>query len=158
MYNPGLVAELCALVRKYEIPAGLLNLEVTESIFADSEINLGNTVECLRQEGFVVMMDDFGSGYSSLNILKDMEVDVLKIDMGFLSDTMRQKRGHDIIEFVVQMAHKLGLCTIAEGVETEEQAEFLRLIGCDYAQGYLFAMPMPLERYKSGFSCKALCM
>ena len=92
-------------------------------------------------------MDDFGSGYSSLNSLKDMPIDILKLDMGFMRGDDKMKRGSTIIDYVVRMAQGLGYVTIAEGVETDEQAEFLRGIGVNIFQGFLYAKPMPEDQF-----------
>ena len=102
----------------------------------------------LRRAGFVTMMDDFGSGYSSLNMLKDIDVDVLKVDMNFLSGGMEAEKGKIILSSVIQMAGRLGIPVIVEGVETQEQRDFLSTVGCDYVQGYYYAKPMPQEEYE----------
>ena len=93
-------------------------------------------------------MDDFGSGYSSLNVLKDIDIDVLKIDMKFMSDTEIPGRGENILASVVNMAKVLEMPVIAEGVEKESQVRFLKNIGCEYVQGYYYAKPMPAEEYE----------
>lgn len=148
LYNPYFVDILCKLTDKYEIPRELLNLELTESSYTDNPEAMSATTKKLRSKGFVVMMDDFGSGYSSLNILKDIEVDVLKIDMKFLSQAEIPGRSENIIASVVRMAKWLNVPVIAEGVEKEEQVEFLFSIGCEYVQGFYFAKPMPIEKYE----------
>lgn len=102
----------------------------------------------LRRAGFVTMMDDFGSGFSSLNMLKDIDVDVLKVDMNFLSGDILAGKGEIILTSVIRMAGNLGIPVIVEGVETQEQRDFLAAIGCDYVQGYYYAKPMPLEEYE----------
>ena len=105
-------------------------------------------IHALRRAGFVTMMDDFGSGYSSLNMLKDIDVDVLKVDMNFLSGGMEAEKGKIILSSVIQMAGRLGIPVIVEGVETLEQRDFLSTVGCDYVQGYYYAKPMPQEEYE----------
>lgn len=105
-------------------------------------------IHALRRAGFVTMMDDFGSGYSSLNMLKDIDVDVLKVDMNFLSGGMAAEKGKIILSSVIQMAGRLGIPVIVEGVETQEQRDFLSTVGCDYVQGYYYAKPMPQEEYE----------
>lgn len=102
----------------------------------------------LQKRGFTILMDDFGSGYSSLNVLKDIAVDVLKIDMKFMSDTEIPGRGENILASVVNMAKVLEMPVIAEGVEKESQVRFLKNIGCEYVQGYYYAKPMPAEEYE----------
>lgn len=149
LYNPNIVKVLCDLVDSYNVPRDLLQLELTESAYADASAAMKEKVQRFREEGFQVLMDDFGSGYSSLNVLKDIEVDVLKIDMRFFETSDVDGRGENIIASVVRMAKWLNIPTIAEGVEKEEQVEFLRNIGCEFVQGYYFAKPMPAYAYNS---------
>ena len=92
-------------------------------------------------------MDDFGSGYSSLNMLKDVPVDILKMDIKFLENQGISGRGPEILASLVRMAKKLGMHTIAEGIETKEQGDFLRSVGCEYGQGYYYARPMPADAF-----------
>ena len=147
LYNPRLAEMVIELTEKYDLPSELLNLELTESAYTDNPVAMSETMAKLQSKGFTIMMDDFGSGYSSLNILKDISVDVLKIDMRFLSKTKIPGRGENIIASVVRMAKWLHIPVIAEGVETKDQVEFLRSIGCEYVQGFYFAKPMPVEAY-----------
>lgn len=147
LYNSRFVESLINLVEKYKIPPKYLNLELTESAFSDDAQLMQNAVEELRRAGFTIMMDDFGSGYSSLNILKDIDLDVLKIDMRFLSKGPSESRGEKILEAVIKMAKSLDMPVIAEGVEEEKQVKMLKRLGCDYIQGYYFAKPMPKDEY-----------
>lgn len=151
LYNPRLVDMILELVDKYQIIPDLLNLELTESAYTDNPIMLTEIIERLQKYGFTVMMDDFGSGYSSLNILKDMDVDLLKIDMRFLSKTKIAGRGENIIASVIRMSKWLNIPVIAEGVETLDQVDFLRSVGCDYVQGYYFEKPISVEQYESKY-------
>lgn len=148
LYNPRLVDLICGLVEKYEIPPRLLQLELTESAYTSNPEVIRDTMERLQAAGFSILMDDFGSGYSSLNVLKDIAVDILKIDMKFLSDTDKQRRSESILASVVRMAKWLDVPVVAEGVERREQVDFLRSIGCEYVQGYYYARPMPVEEYE----------
>ncbi len=148
LYNPKLVDVICGLVKKYDIPPELLQLELTESAYTSNPKAIKDTMEQFQAKGFSVLMDDFGSGYSSLNVLKDIAVDVLKIDMKFLSDTDKGGRSENILASVVRMAKWLNMPVIAEGVERKEQVIFLRSIGCEYVQGFYFAKPMPVESYE----------
>ena len=107
-----------------------------------------NTINRLREFGFTVEMDDFGSGYSSLNMLKDMPVDVLKIDMVFLEKTDDFKKSKIILSSIVDMANNLEMPQITEGVETQEQFEMLKEMGCKLFQGYYFSKPVPLEEFE----------
>ncbi|MEA4813793.1 MAG: EAL domain-containing protein [Oscillospiraceae bacterium] len=149
MYNPNLVSLISNLVKKYNIPPRLLNLELTESAYMDNPDIMGKTVLALQKAGFTVMMDDFGSGYSSLNTLKDIPINVLKIDMQFLSGNAEAGRKECIMAAVVHMASWLGIPVIMEGVETSRQVSFLKSIGCGYVQGYYFAKPMPVPEYEA---------
>ena len=150
IYNPHLVEILKNLITEFQIPPYLLNLELTESAFMEDQELVMKTMSRLHQIGFKIMMDDFGSGYSSLNVLKDMEVDYLKVDMKFLQqDQEFNGKGEKVLTSVVRMAKWLHLPSIVEGVETMEQVDFLKCIGCEYAQGYYYAKPMPVEEYES---------
>lgn len=122
-------------------------MEITESAYIDNSELLMTVMKKLRDMGFKMEMDDFGSGYSSLNALKDMNIDTLKLDMKFLSGNSG-KKSETIISAVINMAHSLGLTVIAEGVETKEQAEKLLGFGCKYMQGYYFGKPMPAQDYE----------
>lgn len=147
--NPNLVDDLVGLISKYNIPTYLLQLELTESAYIDHPELINGVIEKLHAAGFIVMMDDFGSGYSSLNTLKDIDVDMLKIDMKFLSDDGNNVKGKRILTSIICMARWIGLPVITEGVETEDQFEFLKHIGCEYIQGYYFSRPMPADEYES---------
>lgn len=148
LYNPHLVDQICELTERYGIPRELLQLELTESAYTQNQAAIRELMAKFREKGFTVLMDDFGSGYSSLNVLKDIVVDILKIDMKFLSDVEVKKRSEDILASVVEMSKKLNMPVIAEGVEKEEQVQFLKSIGCDYVQGYYFGKPMPVDDYE----------
>ncbi|MEG1777956.1 MAG: EAL domain-containing protein, partial [Angelakisella sp.] len=148
IYNPNLVETMLKLVRKYELEPELLKLELTESGYTDNPAAMKKVMKQFQSNGFTIMMDDFGSGYSSLSLLKDITIDVLKIDMHFLSQTEDPGRGENIIASVIRMAKWLDIPVIAEGAETGEQVDFLRSVGCDYVQGYYFARPMPISEYE----------
>lgn len=147
LYNPDFLKSLVNLVEKYKIPPKYLNLELTESVFSEDAKVMQNAVDYLHKAGFTIMMDDFGSGYSSLNVLKDIDLDVLKIDMRFLSKGTIEDRGEKILEAVIKMAESLEMTVIAEGVEEEKQVKMLKRLGCNYIQGFYFAKPMPKEEY-----------
>ncbi len=129
---------------RWGIPRHLLALEITESAL-DSQLTLHTEMDRFRAAGFEVWMDDFGCGYSSLNLLKDYDFDVLKVDMEFLRDMEGNQRSKTIVQSVIDMAKSLGIRTLVEGVETRSQRDFLRAAGCDMMQGYLFSKPIPLE-------------
>ncbi|MEG2014612.1 MAG: EAL domain-containing protein, partial [Clostridia bacterium] len=147
LYNPNLPETLLSLVEKYGVDPALLHLELTESAYTDNPTAMKKTMEQLQSYGFIIMMDDFGSGYSSLSLLKDIAIDVLKIDMHFLSQADTPGRGENIIASIIRMAKWLNIPVIAEGAETAEQVDFLRSVGCDYVQGFYFARPMPIADY-----------
>lgn len=148
LYDPKFLETLIDLVERYKIPPKYLHLELTESVFSDNATMIQDAVFYLHKAGFTILMDDFGSGYSSLNVLKDVDLDVLKIDMKFFSKGGTAEKGAKIIEAVVKMADSLNMTVIAEGVEEQEQVDFLTRLGCDYIQGYYFAKPMPQEEYQ----------
>ncbi len=148
IYNPHLVKIFKKLITEYQIPVELLNLELTESAFMEDQDLIMKTMSNLHQLGFKIMMDDFGSGYSSLNVLKDMEVDYLKVDMKFLQDQEFNGKGEKVLTSVIRMVKWLHLPSIVEGVETPEQVDFLKCIGCEYAQGFYYAKPMPISDYE----------
>ena len=139
---------IIGLAEKYELDRKRLRLEITESIMMDDIEEKLKTIDKLRDAGFIVEMDDFGSGYSSLNMLKDMPVDVLKLDMIFLKDTANNERTKKIMSLIIDLAKSLDVPVIAEGVETVEQVDFLAKMGCDYFQGYYFARPVSLDEYE----------
>ena len=138
---------ICGLTEKYNIPPEWLQLELTESAYTGNPKAIKEMMEQLQKKGFSILMDDFGSGYSSLNVLKDIDIDVLKIDMRFLSKGSSEERGEKILEAVIKMAKSLDMLVIAEGVEEEKQVKMLKRLGCDYIQGYYFAKPMPKKDY-----------
>ena len=134
-------------VAKYNVPKEYLVLEVTESAFASDQDSLADTIRYFREDGYQVWIDDFGSGYSSFNNLQTYDFDFLKIDMNFLRNFDKTPKSKVIIASIVDLAKKLGIHTLAEGVETEDQYEYLKRIGCELIQGYYFAKPMPIEDY-----------
>lgn len=135
------------LKERYNIPEQYIYFEITESAAINAKEYLNDRIEKIRALGYKIAMDDFGSGYSSLNSLKDMPVDILKLDMGFMRGDDKMNRGSTIIDYVVRMAKGLNYTTVAEGVETKEQAEFLRCIGVNIFQGFLYSKPMPEDRF-----------
>lgn len=147
IYLVDVAAELHALVERYGIEPSLIEVEITESAYSERPDRIVAAFDALAERGFTVLMDDFGSGYSSLNMLKDINVDVLKIDMRFLDRDDR--RSKDIMESVIRMARWLDLPVIAEGVETREQVNFLLDVGCSYAQGYYYARPMEAAAFEA---------
>lgn len=136
------------LVEKYEIRPQNLRLEITETAIMSDFGKQLVLIQRLQEYGFMVEMDDFGSGYSSLNMLKDIPVNTLKVDMGFLRQTSHQERSRTILKTIIALSKQLGMAVVTEGVETREQVDFLTEIGCDIFQGYYFAKPMPVSEFE----------
>lgn len=155
VYHDDLVPFIIGLLDKYHLPVDLLRLEITESAFAKSGSQVISVVKELVDYGFTMEIDDFGSGYSSLNTLKDVPAQVLKLDMRFLEGVENTSRGGNIIESVIRMAKWINMSVIAEGVETIEQANYLTSIGCSYIQGYLYSKPLPVAQYEQFAQTKA---
>ncbi|MBO5371236.1 MAG: EAL domain-containing protein [Lachnospiraceae bacterium] len=149
VFSMDVPAFLLHLIKKYELEPKMLKVEITESAYAENNDKIKKTVKDLQDAGFLVMMDDFGSGYSSLNMLKNVAVDVLKIDMRFLdigeNDT---EKGIGILESVVNMSRQMGVPIIVEGVETKKQEDFLLGMGCRYTQGYYYYKPLPIHEFE----------
>lgn len=152
VFRGDLIGVITKLVEQYDLPFDLLRLEITESAFAESTDQIIRVVSKLVELGFTVEIDDFGSGYSSLNTLKDVPAQVIKMDMRFLENDTNAQRGGSIIESVVRMARWLGMDLIAEGVETVEQADYLKAIGCTCIQGYLYSRPTQVTEYEELFA------
>lgn len=147
IFQPDFVKKLESIRSRYGVPSKYLRVEITESAVMGSSQYTNEIVRELHEHGYIVEMDDFGSGYSSLNVLKDIELDMIKLDMLFMSDNSENNRGGTILSSVVRMAKWLGMPIIAEGVEKVEQADFLKSIGCEYIQGYLYSKPVPEAEY-----------
>ena len=139
------ISEIEKIRQKYDIPVKYLRAEITESSAIGGIELVSSVIQQLHDVGYIVEMDDFGSGYSSLNVLKDLDVDIIKLDMNFLSGDVGG-RGGAIVNAMVQMAKWLKTPTIAEGVETVEQADYMKSIGCNYIQGYLYSRPIDGEQ------------
>lgn len=149
--NPNLAKEINDIVDKYNIPHELIELELTESAFLQSKSTLITTVVELKNYGFLVSMDDFGAGYSSLNSLKDLPLDIVKLDGELFHITEEEERGFTVIRNTIAMAKDLNMKVVAECIETKEQVEFLCTVGCDIIQGYYFAKPMPVEQFENRY-------
>lgn len=140
-------------LERQQAPGNSLVLEITESLFMEDRPQVKERMTSLRQAGVQMAMDDFGTGYSSLAYLKSFDLDYLKIDGTFVRNLDQDSDNHSLCEAIIAMAHKLGLNVIAEGVETQEQQRILETMGCDYAQGFLFARPMPVADFKAMLGC-----
>jgi EAL domain-containing protein (putative c-di-GMP-specific phosphodiesterase class I) len=141
------ITKLDNLVKKYNIPSNLIEFEITENIFFNEQERLIYIMNSLRKKGFLISIDDFGSGYSSLNLLKMLPIDILKLDREFFMGNNMDQNDKIIISGIISLAKSLGLKVVSEGVETEEQAAFLRESCCDMAQGFLFYKPLPMEEF-----------
>ncbi len=144
---PDFVERYGSVIRHYDIPKGLVELELTESVAYFDMKRLKTVLRGLQRYGFVLSLDDFGSEYSSLNILKELPVDIVKLDRMFFGER-QSDRERVVIESCVEMCHRLGIMVVCEGVEKQEQVDFLRGIGCRLIQGYWFAKPMPVSEYE----------
>ena len=149
--NPALAEEIRDIVDEYGVPHELIELELTESAFLQSKHTLIKTVVRLKNYGFVVSMDDFGAGYSSLNSLKDLPLDIVKLDGELFRISEETQRGLTVIRNTIAMAKDLHMQVVAECIETREQVEFLCLVGCDIIQGYYYAKPMPAEQFEARY-------
>ena len=147
-YNPNICEQVIDTVNKYHLDAQYIEFEVTESAYSsDMEVTY-QVLKELQGHGFRILMDDFGSGYSSLNMLKDAPIDVLKLDLFFLSDSLETSRSRKIIEAIIHLAREIHMPVIAEGVENKEQLDFLQEVECECAQGYYFSRPIPCENFR----------
>ena len=145
---PGFTKKVTDLVDRYEIPHELIEFELTESVFLDHTDSAIQVMNTLRENGFGISIDDFGAGYSSLNLLKDMTTDVLKLDKEFFRKGEMKKEEKIIVSSIIGMAKQLNMKVLSEGVETTSQMEFLKQIECDLAQGYLYAKPLPVMAFE----------
>lgn len=139
--------KLNALVDEYEIPHELIELEITESLLTEHLDKLVETVTWFKERGFRISIDDFGSGYSSLNLITMLPFDTLKIDGGFFLRNDLTEKNKKVITSVVTLAKSLNLTTVSEGVETQVQVDFLKDLGCDMIQGFFYYKPMPSEDF-----------
>ncbi|MBQ3393758.1 MAG: bifunctional diguanylate cyclase/phosphodiesterase, partial [Oscillospiraceae bacterium] len=151
LYYLDIKKEFTNLVRKYDIDPRLFNIEITETAVTSDVNKCAKLILELQRSGFKVEIDDFGSGYSSLNMLKDINADVLKIDMGFLRKTDNIRRAQVILNYTIDMAHELGMGVVTEGVETEEQLEFLKEMGCEMFQGFYYDRPMSVDSFEDKY-------
>ncbi len=147
LQNENFVEEIEAIAQRYGVPKKYIEIELTESTIFKNEEVLENIIFQLHNAGFTLSMDDFGTGYSSLGLLKNLPVDVIKIDRGFFLGTKYKTRTKTVIANVMKMAKELGIHTVAEGVETQEHIDFLREVGCDIVQGYYYARPVPAHDF-----------
>ncbi len=147
LHNPDYINQVAKIMKRYRIPSGYVELEVTETVFFDEKNLMIRTMNQLKNMDVCISMDDFGSGYSSLNMLKDIPFDVIKIDREFFNEVVTSEASILILRKIVEMAEGLGIRVLCEGVETAEQVEILRELGCNYVQGYFYSKPMKSEEF-----------
>ncbi len=147
--NLNYVEDIKCIVDSYGIAHSFIEVEITETTLLENMSVLKNIIDKLHQEGFSISVDDFGAGYSSLGMLKEFEVDTIKLDRSFVTSTDQNTRARLVIDGIIKMAHSLDLKVVAEGTEDEEQIAFLKSIGCDVAQGYYFARPMKVADFET---------
>ena len=147
-----LAKEVGDCLEKYNIDKTAIHIEVTESTLSEDDEKLKEELKSFRSQGYALWLDDFGSGYSGLNVLKEYDFDLIKIDMKFLSNFNGNKKAPQILKNVINLAKDLGMQTLTEGVETQEAYEFLRENGCEKLQGYLFGKPMSKQDFLSKLS------
>lgn len=147
--KPDFFKEYVKIAKSYNVPSNLIEIELTESLFLEDIHHFIRIIEEIRKAGFGCSIDDFGSGYSSLNLIKDITVDTLKLDKVFFHNlTQDNKRAEYVISSIISMAKALSMKTVAEGVEEREQVEMLKRLGCDYIQGYVYTKPLPVKEFE----------
>ena len=156
MFDPALESALDRLLAYNGLSQGTLKLEVTESAYTGNAEQVIRVVESLRRKGYVVEMDDFGSGYSSLNMLSAMPVDVLKMDRAFIRRIGDSEKDASLVALILGIAKNLKIPVVAEGVETKEQLELLRKMGCSMVQGFYFSRPLPAHEFEDTVIKKCL--
>lgn len=148
IYDLELPEKVLSLIQKYELAPRNLHLEITESAYMENPDQLIETVSRLKKMGFIIEMDDFGTGYSSLNMLSELPIDILKLDMRFIQHEAQKTGDRSVLSFIISLAKWMNLKVVAEGTETLEQIKLLQSLGCEYAQGYYYAQPMPQKQFE----------
>lgn len=151
LHNENLVSELCEIANRYHLPHHLFEVELTESIVFENIEIIISLIDQLHENGFSISIDDFGAGYSSLSLLKDVKVDVVKLDCSFFSTMKREERSDIVINNILRMTKELNIKTVAEGIETEDYVLFLKECQCDMIQGYYYSKPISQEEYKDKY-------
>jgi len=147
--NQSYLTRLDELIAQYDVPTKSLEIEITESVFMQDLAPLIESICQLKKRGFSVSIDDFGAGYSSLNVLSRVKADIVKLDRQFLLDVEMEKDNYtsEFLQLLIDMIKKLGFRVLAEGVETKEQVAMLKNAGCRFAQGFYYAKPMPIDEF-----------
>ncbi|MBO5551586.1 MAG: EAL domain-containing protein, partial [Lachnospiraceae bacterium] len=148
IYDPRIEEIIDGLVHEYGLTPAELHLEITESAYSENAEQLIQVVENFRKKGYLIEMDDFGAGYSSLNMLANLPIDVLKLDMKFIQDIHTDEKCLRMVQLIMDIARFLDVPVVAEGVEVEEQCRLLKEMGCELIQGYYFSKPVPAEEFE----------
>lgn len=151
-FSDTIVEDIMAVVNEYNVPAKYVEVEVTESVFFEESKTIIDKVDILRQNGFKVSVDDFGAGYSSLNLIGILPVDVIKLDKGFVKDSLKTKRGNDIIRGLIKILNEIELEIVCEGVETHEEEAVIKEYGCNDIQGFLYDRPIPVSEFEKKYA------
>ena len=147
-YSNNVVQDICDIVEKYNVPPQYLEIEVTESVFFDAQDVIITKVNELREYGFKVSVDDFGSGYSSLSLIGVLPVDVVKLDKSFVRESLKSERGNELMRGLINILNEIHLEIVCEGVETKEEERIVNNCGCDEIQGYLYDKPIPMDEFE----------
>ncbi len=150
-YNENLVENIAELTDRYNVPAEYVEIEVTESVFFEEEHLIIDKVEKLRERGYKVSVDDFGAGYSSLNLIGILPVDIIKLDRGFVKDSLKTKRGNDVIKGLIKILNEIELDIVCEGIETAEEEKIISDYGCKEVQGFLYDKPIPVNEFEKKY-------
>ena len=153
LYEEDYVQRICAITQRHQVPACYITLEILEGLALENPEQVSSTIDRLHSYGFRISMDDFGTGYSSLKTLSRLPIDELKMDRSFLIEA-EHKTEHNrrkILEVVVEVAKRLNIATVAEGIENADHVALMREMGCDYGQGYYYSKPIPAEEFTKTF-------
>ena len=148
IYDADIVPRIEGLIKDNDLSPDELHLEITESAYAENVDQLIRVVDTFRERGFLIELDDFGAGYSSLNMLANLPIDVLKMDMKFMQSVTRDEKSRRMVQIIMEIADFLQVPVVAEGVENEEQYRLLKDMGCQYIQGYYFSRPLPAAEFE----------
>ena len=153
LYEEDYVERICDITRRYEVPSRYITLEILESLALENPERVSARIDRLHSYGFRISMDDFGSGYSSLTTLSQLPIDELKLDRSFLiqADQTTEHNRRKILEIVIEVAKRLHISTVAEGIETEDHEQLMRELHCDYGQGYYYSRPIPAAEFTDTF-------
>lgn len=151
LYDKNHLDTLIKYINQYNISPNMIELEMTETTVVNNVELAREAEKNVHKLGFRVSMDDFGTGYSSFSMLKNINIDILKMDKSFFDDILESKRGKIIIESIIDMSHKLNIKVVAEGIETKEQVEYLKSAGCDMIQGYIYEKPIPVIEFEEKY-------